>query len=143
MRPVISEADNLVEVANELESRLTHFNEAHAGPLRTRHIALTVRDEDGVLIAGLTGEIFWNALYVDLLWVDENYRHQGYGTSLLRRAEDCAIEHSCNVVYLSTFDFQAPKFYARCGYSVIGELQNVPPGSRRQWFCKTLVKHAG
>src|SRR5688572_15228427 len=138
MHPIASENHNLAEIATELGKRLTCFNEDRAGPLQTRHIALTVRDDGGKIIAGLTGEIFWNALYIHLLWVDEKYRGHGYGTSLVQRAEALAIEASCGCVYMSTFEFQAPRFYAGNGYSVIGELARVPPGARRQWFCKTL-----
>src|SRR5437660_1555654 len=134
MHPITTEDENLAEVAAELGSRLTRFNEAAAGPLRTRDVAFTVRDDHKAMIAGLTAEIFWNALYLHLLWVDEEYRHQGYGSSLLHRAEELAVENSCDFVYLDTFEFQAPAFYARYGYSIIGELQNVPRGSRRQWF---------
>jgi GNAT superfamily N-acetyltransferase len=135
---ISSEDENLVELEADLEARLKRFNEGHAGPVRSRRIALTVRNDDGLMIAGLTGEMFWNALYVNILWVDEGYRRRGYGALLLHRAEDLAIEASCGCVYLSTFEFQAPNFYARQGYSVIGELANVPAGSRRQWFCKKL-----
>ena len=125
-------------MAADLGARLSRFNEVQAGPLHTRHIALTVRDGNRNVIAGLTGEIFWNALYVHLLWVDELYRGQGYGKSLLHRAEALAVEASCGYAYLSTFEFQAPEFYSRHGYSIIGELSGVPLGSRRQWFCKKL-----
>jgi GNAT superfamily N-acetyltransferase len=138
MHPVTAEDHNLADVATELGTRLTAFNEDHAGPRRARQIALTVRDADGRLIAGLTGETFWNALYVHLLWVDEEHRGHGYGRSLMERAEALATEASCDCVYLSTFEFQAPGFYTRYGYSLIGELAGVPPGSRRQWFSKTL-----
>jgi ribosomal protein S18 acetylase RimI-like enzyme len=140
MYAITCEDHNLAAVAAELEARLTRFNEAQAGPLRTRHVALTVRDDGGTMVAGLTAEIFWNALYVHLLWVDEACRRQNHGTLLLRRAENMAIENSCEFAYLSTFAFQAPAFYARQGYSVIGELPNVPPGSKCQWLCKALLK---
>jgi hypothetical protein len=30
------------------------------------------------------------------------------------------------------------RFYASRGYSAIGELPDVPAGSKRQWFCKVL-----
>jgi GNAT superfamily N-acetyltransferase len=94
MYAITCEDHNLAAVAAELDARLTRFNEAQAGPLRTRHVALTVRDHSGTMVAGLTAEIFWNALYVHLLWVDEACRRQNYGTLLLRRAENVAIENS-------------------------------------------------
>jgi ribosomal protein S18 acetylase RimI-like enzyme len=140
--PIVREGDNLAEVSAELERRLGDFNEEWAGPLRTRPVVLTVRNAEGSLIAGLTAEIFWNALYVDVLWVDEKYRRQGHGASLLEQAEAIASAESCDVVYLSTFDFQAPGFYAKHGYAVIGELQGVPRGSTGRWFCKRLGKAA-
>lgn len=138
MYAVSLETDNYCEVAEELTSRLVRFNEAAAGPLRTRYIALTVRDGTGALVAGLTGEAFWGALYVHVLWVDQAYRGQGYGRALLQRAEHVAAENSCRLVYLATFDFQAPAFYAKHGYRWIGELPDVPQGSRCLWFSKTL-----
>jgi GNAT superfamily N-acetyltransferase len=141
MHAIISEDDNLATVAAELGARLDHFNEARVGPLRSQHVAFTVRDHSGTIIAGLTAEVFWNALCVHLLWVDEEFRRQSYGSSLLRRAENLAIEKSCEFAYLSTFAFQAPAFYARQGYSVIGELLNVPPGSKLQLFSKALPRH--
>ena len=88
-----------------------------------------------------SAEIFWNALYIDIVWVDEDHRRRGYGAALLRRAEDAGRAESCDVAYLSTFDFQAPGFYERSGYDVLGELQDVPPGSRSRWFCKKLRGH--
>ena len=138
MHLVATENHNISEVSSELEARLRDFNEASAGPLRSKPVALTVRDDSGRLIGGLTAEIFWNTLYIDVLWVDAEYRGQGYGTLLLQEAEREALADSCEVVYLSTFDFQAPGFYARHGYRACGELQDVPRGSRRQWFCKRV-----
>jgi len=135
---VTMEDRNPGEVASELEKRLTAFNEVAAGPLRTKPIVLAVRDETNRLIGGLTAETFWNALFIDILWVDEEHRRRGYGAALLRRAEDAGRSESCDVAYLSTFDFQAPGFYEKYGYDLVGQLQGVPPGSTRRWFSKKL-----
>jgi GNAT superfamily N-acetyltransferase len=138
----IVEGEDSASVVEDLESRLKSFNEHHAGPADTQPLVLSVRDNDGNLIAGLTGEFFWNALYVAVVWVDEPHRGLGYGASLLKRAERVARERACEVVYLSTFGFQAPGFYLKQGYKVIGELHGVPHGSTRQWFCKLLSEDA-
>jgi ribosomal protein S18 acetylase RimI-like enzyme len=142
MFAISSEDHNIAEISADLAARLTRFNESHAGPLGRRHVALTVRNESNTVIAGLTGEFLWNGLYVHLIWVDAEYRHQGYGSQLLRRAEALASEASSDFVYLSTFEFQAPGFYQRHGYSVIGELRGVPAYSGRLWFAKTLSRSA-
>ena len=101
-------------------------------------MALTIRGVDGSLVAGLTGEIFWNAMYVHRLWVSDAHRRRGYGTALLQECEGIARSRSCDISYLSTFSFQAPRFYEARGYVAFGELDNVPPGSKRLWFRKDL-----
>jgi ribosomal protein S18 acetylase RimI-like enzyme len=138
MRPITREDHRYRELNDHLEARLRAFNEIAAGPLRRTPIALTVREDGGDLIGGLIGEMFWNALYIVSLWVEESYRRSGYGSGLLREAEEAARANGCQVAYLSTFDFQAPSFYVKHGYELFGELTSVPPGSNRKWMRKNL-----
>jgi GNAT superfamily N-acetyltransferase len=125
-------------VESELQARLIAINEGHSGPLRPYPFALSVRDKSGTLVAGLKGLVYWNVLRIDLLWVDAAHRGKGHGVSLVRRAEEVARERACEVAFVSTFDFQAPDFYVKLGYTGIGELPGVPEGSRLRWFSKRL-----
>ena len=136
--PITVETANASAVAGELEARLREFNERHSGPQHRQGVVLTIRNEAGGLIAGLSGECFWNALYVDHLWVNEAHRRQRYGAALLERGEQIARDRSCDTSYLNTFDFQAPGFYLKQGYRIIGELRDVPRGCTRIWFSKSL-----
>lgn len=126
------------EVAKELYARLNAFNETVAGPLNSERLVLSIRDGAGKVIAGLSGESHWGALFISMLWVDQPFRKMGYARSLLEHAESIARKRSCRKVYLNTFTFQAPDFYMKCGYKLIGELTNVPPGHSRKWFAKVL-----
>jgi GNAT superfamily N-acetyltransferase len=132
-----------MSTAQELESRLRLFNEQRAGPLNWKPIVLSIRDDGGALVAGLSGGFFWNTLFVDVLWVEEPHRGNAYGSSLLRCAELEATQQGYDVVYLSTFAFQAPGFYLKQGYHAIGELPDSPFGSKRHWFAKRLDRNAG
>ncbi|WP_406344110.1 GNAT family N-acetyltransferase [Streptomyces sp. NBC_00648] len=86
-------------------------------------------DEKGGLAGGLTGRTWATWLHVDLLWVDAAHRGTGLGAELLARAEESArTEHSCAWSRLETWDFQAPGFYRRQGYEVVGEVPDYPPG---------------
>lgn len=124
-------------LAEQLDAELVAFNERCAGPLQRETLGLAIREGER-LLAGLSGEIFWNALYVHALWVAEQHRHQGHGRSLMLRAEALARERGCDVIHLSTFEFQAPGFYMALGYRPFGELSGVPSGSRRIWLAKSL-----
>jgi GNAT superfamily N-acetyltransferase len=137
MHPITVEA-NAVAVAAELDSRLAQFNEEHVGPRNTFNFVLSVRDDHGDLVGGLIGETLWNALLVSVLWVHAQHRKTGYGTALMRRAEQIARERACEVAFLNTMTFQAPAFYSKLGYKVFGELTDAPRGYGRLWFGKRL-----
>jgi GNAT superfamily N-acetyltransferase len=86
------------QAPSERQSRLQEWNETVVGPRNTRLLTLSVRDEHGRLIAGLDGELHWNAFYLATLWVHEDHRGRGYGTALIERAEEEVRAHSCEVV---------------------------------------------
>src|ERR1051326_710812 len=116
---------------------LVRFNEEKAGPHEFRPLAVLVNDpEQDRLLAGLWGSTYWGWLYVELLFVSEAVRGQGFGTRLLRAAEAEAITRGCGAVWLDTFSFQARGFYERLGYSVFGTLEGYPPGHRRHYLYK-------
>lgn len=87
-----------------------------------------VRDENGVVKGGVYGEVFWNWLYVDLLWVSPELHEKGYGEKLLTSIEQGALSHGAEKAYLSTTSFQALPFYHRVGYQLFGVLEDRPPG---------------
>src|SRR5262249_31107581 len=126
-------------LANDLSERLSDFNEQLVGPRNPLNFVLSVRDAAGELVAGLTGETFYNALYVHVLWVQAHYRKTGYGTALMERAEQTGKEHGGDMSLLTTFSFQAPAFYRKLGYEVFGELANLPRSHSRFWLWKRLV----
>src|SRR5688572_15851996 len=121
----------------ELFQHLRAYNESQAGPLAAEVISLSVRTGDGALVGGLVGEMFWDALFIRTLWVDEAHRRSGLGGRLMAEAERRARARPCAWIYTSTFEFQAPDFYAKQGFTPFGELP-IPAGSRLQWFRKAL-----
>ena len=90
------------------------------------------------IAGGIIGETYWQWLYVDLLWVSEAFRGQGYGDALLAAAEQEAINRECQYAYLNTFSFQAPEFYQKRGYVIFGELPDFPQGHKRYFLKKEL-----
>lgn len=98
-----------------------------------------ISGENGAVIAGCLAEVNqWNALYVDILWVSEEYQKRGLGSRLLKEVEAIAAENGCTLAHLSTFDFQAKDFYLKHGYEVFGVLENCPEGHCRYYLKKTL-----
>ena len=125
-------------VGDEILQRLVAFNEAKVGPREMEEFTLSVRDDNGQLIGGLTGELFWNCVHVGVLWVSEGAWGNGYGMGLMREAEAIARARSCDFIYLSTMTFQAPEFYQKCGFEEFGRIADAPRGFDRLWFVKRL-----
>ena len=106
-------------------------------------VTFSVRDDDDRIVGGIVGDIWGDWLYVRVLWLEEERRLQGYGTQLLRAAEEVAIQQGCRNVYLSTFSFEAPRFYEKLGYEIFGTLEDFPPGHTKFYMRKSLAPALG
>jgi GNAT superfamily N-acetyltransferase len=119
--------------------RLLEFNRSRTGvDDGHRRLAILLRNESNEIVGGLLGGTFWGWLHVDTLWIAENLRHQGYGHTLLAAAEQEAIARGCHHALLDTMSFQARPFYEKQGYTVFGELHDIPIGHSRYFMQKQL-----
>jgi len=116
------------------------YNSAQTGVRDKRRLAIFVRDEVGQIVAGLSGWTFYGWLAVDLLWVQEDLRGQGFGDQLIKAAEDEAIIRGCTQVQLDTFDFQGPEFYKKRGYQVFGVLDGYA-GNHKRYYLRKYLNH--
>lgn len=101
-------------------------------------VSFIVRNEKEEIVGGITAITFWHHVHVDFLWVSEEYRHEGYGTKLIKLIEEFAIEKGCRLINLDTFSFQAPDFYKKHGYKVIGVSEDHPKGHNHYYLEKRL-----
>ena len=96
-------------------------------------------ERDGRLIAGLNGYMTaFKILYIDTVFVKEEYRRQGVGTELLREAERRAKTLGANIIRLDTFNWQGREFYKKLGYEEIGEYSSQEDGFSEHFFVKRL-----
>lgn len=127
------------ETRDAVVAGLSAYNAARVGDRNAMPLAISLRDDDGTIVGGLVGEMKWQWLYVDLIWIDEAYRGQGHGEALVALAEAAAREHGKRGVYLSTMSIQAPDFYPKLGYVQYGVLEDYPvAGHRIHHFAKAL-----
>lgn len=118
---------------------LRAYNTAKTGGSAPELVAWLVRDEQDEIVGGLYGRVFFRWLYIELLVVPEQARGQGTGSTLMQMAEELAREKNCVGIWLDTFDFQAPEFYRRHGFTEVGQIDDYPPGHQRFFFQKRLT----
>ncbi|CAL9291277.1 GNAT family N-acetyltransferase [Streptomyces rochei] len=135
--PHVGGADDDLE--KRLDDELTAFNTAAADGARTEPLTVRVTDEAGTLIGGLTGWTWATLACVDMLWVHEDRRHDGWGSRLMRAAEEEAARRGCTDITVSTYTFQAPGFYPKLGYRERGRIEGVPGGHEDVHFHKRLA----
>ena len=114
------------------------YNKEQAGEDSYTRLCFVLQGPDQEVVGGIIGATYWDWFYLDLLWVKEDLRRQGYGKQLLSKAEDIARERGAKNVFLDTFSFQAPEFYQKYGYRVYGELPDFPTGHQRFFLTKQL-----
>jgi ribosomal protein S18 acetylase RimI-like enzyme len=94
--------------------------------------------EDGNLVGGCYGGTWGGTCELQSLWVEPRRRRRGLGRLLLAAAEEEALLRGCQQVVLFTHQLQAPGFYERSGYRVVGRVDDYPSGSPALWFQKRL-----
>ncbi len=86
----------------------------------------------------ITGHSYYDEIHVGDLIVDEEYRHQGIGKALMNQVEEYFKDQDFENINLTTYEFQAPEFYKKCGFEVEYIRENKTNLKLNKYF---LVKH--
>lgn len=119
---------------------LAAYNTAHFGYDDSKPLNLFLRDDTDKIVGGLVGFTYWDFLSIDLFWLEESVRGQGFGEKMLKWAEQVAIQRGCTTAHLDTFEFQAPHFYEKYGYEQWGVLDGYAGKYKRIYYKKNLSK---
>lgn len=125
-----------------LETEVRREAVAASGHGDDMELAVFVRD-GGEVRAGVYGWTWGGCCELENLWVDPSLRRQGIGTRLIAAAEAAALARGCRQVVLFTYEFQAPGFYERRGYELVGRVEDNPCGTAALWFHKRLPAEGG
>lgn len=144
---VLSLSDsNDPQLRGEIHKQIKAFNDAKSEPHRLARqegglhpLHILLRDESGNLNGGLIADTYWSWLDIDDFWLVEVMRGKGIGRLMLQAAESEAIVRGCRFAKLEPFSFQARGFYEKCGYRIVGQLDNYPPGQSFYWMQKDLI----
>ena len=121
-----------------VEGRVDEFNMATTGLHDVRLLAVFLRDAAGAICAGLTGHTWGGYCEVRYLWVRDSERGRGLGRALLAAAEREVLSRGCDRVILSSHSFQAPGFYQKQGYTIVGTAEGCPKGHAAVYLQKLL-----
>lgn len=125
-RPQVTVAGADADLDARLSRELDAHNVAASGVDDQREFTVKVEDEQGLLLAGLSGWTWGTCAGIAMVWVHEDARQRGLGARLLEDAEVVARARGCRRLTVSSFTFQAPAFYEAHGFVETGRTQGVP-----------------
>ena len=141
MTETLTVTDDLsLEQLELLEDRIYEYNVGATGIGDGRWLGVLVRDDEGAIVAGLSGTTWGGSCKVRNVWVREDLRRRGMGTRLLDAAEAEARRRGCHHIVLSSHSFQAPDFYRKRGFEVFAVIDDDPIGHREVYLRKRLSR---
>lgn len=75
-----------------------------------------VANEKGFFSGAIVVELFWGALHIKYLYVEDKYRGHGLATHLMENAINYGQDHKCPFAFVETMNFQALEFYQKMGF---------------------------
>lgn len=140
--------DNDEKLKNEIDVELTNFNRRKCEWLKVnsdivvdeyqaKEFNFMIYD-DNKLVGGAIGFVKYDWYFLDMLYIDEEYRKRKIGTSLINELENFAQKKKLVGIRTDTWDFQAKGFYEKMGFTLFGELKDCPLGTINYFFEKKL-----
>lgn len=77
-----------------------------------------VAKDNGKVIGIINGHSYYDEIHIGDFIVLEQYRKQHIGTMLMKKVEELYKDEDFDNYNLTTFEFQAPKFYEKMGYKL-------------------------
>ncbi|MBN1135838.1 MAG: GNAT family N-acetyltransferase [Anaerolineae bacterium] len=129
------------EEARFVHDRLEQYNRAQTHGEYDQpgiEIGLVLRGSDGSVVGGVTASTMLRVMHLEALWVAKEYRNLGHASRLVLRAERIGLEKGCIASQTQSFSFQAPGFYQKIGYTVLGIYDGYPDGITEYTLMKRL-----
>jgi GNAT superfamily N-acetyltransferase len=92
--PIIIEKNPASEDLCFLMQKLHEYNVSQTGR-EGDLLSIFLKDGEQQIIGGLHGWTAFNYLHIDVLWLREDLRRQGYGRCLMQVAEEEALRRGC------------------------------------------------
>lgn len=97
-----------------------------------------VAKEDNEVVGIITGHAYYKEVHIRDLIVYEEYRGQNIGSKLVETVENYYKDKGFENINLTTYNFQAPEFYKKCGFKVEFVRENKENPKLTKYF---FVKH--
>lgn len=97
-----------------------------------------IAKEENRVVGIITGHSYYKEVHIGDLIVLEEYRNKHIGTKLVNAVENYYKNKGFENINLTTYAFQAPEFYKKCGFEIEFIRENKENSKLNKYF---LVKY--
>ena len=77
-----------------------------------------IAKEDNKIIGVITGHSYYKEVHIEDLIILQQYRNKHIGSKLIKSVEEFFKDKGFENINLTTYNFQAPEFYKKCGFKI-------------------------
>lgn len=77
-----------------------------------------IAKEDNKIIGVITGHSYYKEVHIEDLIILQQYRNRHIGSRLIKSVEEFFKDKGFENINLTTYNFQAPEFYKKCGFKI-------------------------
>ena len=97
-----------------------------------------IAKEDNKVVGIITGHSYYKEVHIGDIIIFEEYRNKHIGTKLIETVEKYYKNKGFENINLTTYNFQAPEFYKKCGFQVEFIRENKENSKLNKYY---LVKY--
>lgn len=125
------------EFYNIIDSEFNKFAVKNGVTCNYVSFAFVAKDNEKV-VGIITGNSYYQEVHISDLIVLEEYRNKKIGSQLIKEVEKYYTNKGFENINLTTYAFQAPEFYKKCGFKIEFVRENKENPKLNKYF---LVKY--
>lgn len=98
-----------------------------------------IAKEKDKVVGIISGKTIYNEVHISDLIVIEKYRGKGIGKALLKTVEEYFNGKGFKYISLTTYEFQAPKFYEKMDFTIEYVRKDVQNPLLNKYFLSKLI----
>ncbi len=93
-----------------------------------------IAKENNKIIGVITGHSYYKEVYIEDLIILQQYRNKHIGSNLIKSVEEFFKDKGFENINLTTYNFQAPEFYKKCGFKIEFVRENKENSKLNKYF---------
>lgn len=125
------------EIIKLIKKDFIEFNKVFLGTYETKNLVIYAKENDQI-IGGIICKLIKDFIFLEIVWVSEEYRSKDVGTNLYGKLEEYAYKNNYSSIQAESLSFQNHNFYKKLGFIQVGFIKEWNQGFDSYFMKKIL-----